>query len=49
MPNNQKTESRAITTLRSIVYEQPTMEHHFNEQDKEMSWDGFIRIYKDDN
>lgn len=45
MANNNKIESRAITVLRSIIDEHPTMEHHFNEGDKEMSWDGTIRIF----
>lgn len=49
MANNRKTESRAITTLRSIVDDHPTMDHHFFESDKEMCWDGYIRIFKDDN
>ena len=49
MANNNKTESRAITALRSIIDEHPTMEHHFNEGDKEMSWDGFIRIFLSDD
>lgn len=49
MANNRKTESRAITTLRSIVDDHPTMDHHFFECDKEMCWDGYIRIFKDDN
>lgn len=49
MANNNKTESRAITALRSIIDEHQTMEHHFNEGDKEMSWDGFIRIFLSDN
>lgn len=49
MANNRKIESRAITTLRSIVDDHPTMDHHFSEGDKEMCWDGYIRIFKDDN
>lgn len=45
--SNSKIEDRAIGALNNIIDEHPTMEHQFKTMDKEMSWDGYIWIYKD--
>lgn len=45
-PSNSKIEDRAIGALRSIIDIHLTMGHQFNSMDKEMSWDGFIWLYK---
>lgn len=44
-----KTEHRAINALEAIIDEHSTMEHQINGNDKEMSWDGYIWIYKKNN
>lgn len=44
-----KTEHRAVNSLEAIVDEHSTMEHQINGNDKEMSWDGYIWLYKDNN
>ena len=49
MSSNEKIESRAISLLRNIIDKHPTMDHHFQEKDKDMCWDGFIRLYISDN
>ena len=41
-----KIEHRALNCLESIIDEHPTMDHQFNGNDKEMSWDGYIWLYK---
>lgn len=46
MISNGKIESNALNALESIIDDHPTMDYSFNKEDKEMSWDGFIRIYK---
>lgn len=46
VPSQTKTEQRVITTLRAIIDKHNDMEHQFNELDKEMSWDGYIWLYK---
>ncbi len=46
LPSSTKIEHRAINALESIVDEHLTMEHQFNGNDKEMSWDGYIWLYK---
>ncbi len=46
--SNSKIENRALNTLENIVDAHNTMSHQFNSLDKEMSWDGAILIYKDD-
>lgn len=47
LPTSTKTEHRALNALESIIDDHPTMDHDFKSQDKEMSWDGFIVLYKD--
>ena len=44
-----KTEHRAVNALEAIIDEHSTMEHQINGNDKEMSWDGYIWLYKDNN
>lgn len=44
-----KTEHRAINALKAIIDEHSTMDHQINENDKEMSWDGAIWLYKENN
>lgn len=44
--SSTKTEHRALNALESIIDDHSTMEHQFNAEDKEMSWDGYISIYK---
>ena len=44
-----KIEKRALNTLESVIDEHPTMDYSFNSDDKEMSWDGYINIYKGNN
>lgn len=47
IPSNAKIEDRAIGALSNIIDDHPTMAHQFNSMDKEMSWDGYIWIFKD--
>ena len=47
MPSNNKIEDRALGALRNIIDNHATMGHEFHSMDKEMSWDGYIWIYKD--
>lgn len=49
MPSNNKIEDRALGALRNIIDDHVTMGHEFHSMDKEMSWDGYIWIYKDIN
>lgn len=44
-----KTEHRAVNALEVIIDDHSTMEHQFNGNDKEMSWDGYIWLYKNNN
>lgn len=44
-----KTEHRAVNALEAIIDEHSTMEHQISENDKEMSWDGYIWLYKNNN
>lgn len=44
---NSKIENRALNALENIIDAHNTMSHQFNSLDKEMSWDGFILIFKD--
>lgn len=46
VPSSTKTEQRAINVLEAVIDEHSTMDHQFNVNDKEMSWDGYIRLYK---
>lgn len=48
-PSNSKIEDRAIGALSNIIDDHQTMLHQFNSMDKEMSWDGYIWIYKNVN
>lgn len=48
-PSTKKTEHRALNALEAIIDEHCTMDHQFNGDDKEMSWDGYIWLYKADN
>ena len=41
-----KIEDRAIHALENIIDEHSTMQSQFNRMDKEMSWDGYIWIFK---
>ncbi len=49
MPSSTKIEHRAVNALEAIIDEHLTMEHQFNENDKEMSWDGYIWLCKENN
>ncbi|MCH5250687.1 MAG: hypothetical protein J1E98_12170 [Lachnospiraceae bacterium] len=49
LPSTNKIEDRAISALRNIIDDHMTMGHQFNSMDREMSWDGYIWIYKDIN
>lgn len=42
----EKIEDRAIRALENIVDDHFTMQSQFNRLDKEMSWDGYIEIFK---
>ena len=44
---NSKIENRALNALENIIDAHNTMSYQFNSLDKEMSWDGSILIYKD--
>lgn len=44
---NSKIENRALNALENIIDAHNTMSHQFNSLDKEMSWDGSILIFKD--
>lgn len=44
---NSKIEVRALNALENIIDAHNTMSHQFNSLDKEMSWDGSILIFKD--
>lgn len=48
-PSNSKIEHRALNTLESIIDDHFTMDHDFKSQDKEMSWDGYILLFKQNN
>lgn len=45
--SNAKIEHRALNALENVIDVHRTMSHQFNSLDKEMSWDGVILIYKD--
>lgn len=44
----RKIEDRSITALQRVIDAHPTMEGHIQKGDKELSWDGYIRLYQDD-
>ena len=46
MLSSTKIEHRTINALKAIIDNHPTMEHQINENDKEMSWDGYIWLFK---
>lgn len=48
-PSSSKIEQRALNVLEAIIDEHDTMDYIFNAHDKEMSWDGYINIYKKNN
>lgn len=48
-PSNTKIEKRALNTLESVIDDHLTMDYQFNSGDKEMSWDGYIDIFKENN
>lgn len=49
IPSSTKTEQRAVNALEALIDEHSTMAHQFNGNDKEMSWDGYIWLYKKNN
>ena len=44
-----KTEHRALNALEAIIDEHTSMDHQFNGNDKEMAWDGYILLFKNNN
>ena len=48
-PSTTKIEHRALNALEEIIDNHLAMEHQFNGNDKEMSWDGYIWLYKTNN
>lgn len=48
-PSTTKTEHRALNALEAIIDQHRTMDYQFNGNDKEMSWDGYIWLYKENN
>ena len=44
-----KTERKAINALESIIDSHSTMDYVFNSNDKELSWDGYISLFKKNN
>ena len=44
--NPSKTEQRAITAIRAEIDKYPQLKHHLNENDKTISWDGDIFVFK---
>lgn len=49
LPSTTKTETRALNAIERIIDEHETMSHQFNACDKEMSWDGYIWLFKENN
>lgn len=49
VPSTTKTEKRALNALERIIDEHLTMDHQFKADDKEMSWDGFLILFKENN
>ena len=47
--SSTKTEHRAVNALEAIIDEHSIMDHQINGNDKEMSWDGYIWLYKENN
>lgn len=44
--NSSKTEQRAITAIRAEIDKYPQLKHQLNENDKTISWDGDIFVFK---
>ncbi|MCC7570126.1 hypothetical protein KO465_02145 [Candidatus Micrarchaeota archaeon] len=49
MADPSKTEQRALNALENIIDKHPTMSYKFSYLDKDFSWDGDIRLYRDNN
>lgn len=49
MTLKRKIEDRAISALQRVIDAHPTMEGYIQKRDKELSWDGYIRLYQDDD
>ncbi len=49
MPLKRKIEDRSITALQLIIDAHPTMDASINKRDKELSWDGYIRLFINDD
>ena len=49
MVRSRKTEDRSASALQSIVDLHPTMEARIHKCDKELCWDGYLRIYQNNN
>ena len=49
LPANTKIEKKALNVLEDIIDDSPIMDYSFNSVDKEMSWDGYIWIFKNSN
>ena len=49
LSSNTKIEDRAIGALKNIIDDDLTMMSKFNSMDKEMAWDGYIWIFKENN
>ena len=48
-PLKRKIEDRSISALQNVIDKHPTMEGYINKRDKELSWDGYIRLYQQDD
>lgn len=47
--SSNKTEQKAISVLRDILDNIETLTYSFNEGDKNISWDGDIKLYRNSN
>ena len=47
VPSTTKTEHRGLNALEAIIDKHNLMDYQFNTNDKEMSWDGYIWLYKE--
>lgn len=45
----RKIEDRAIGAINCLIDQHPTMDSHIQKGDKDLSWDGYIRIFKNDD
>lgn len=43
----RKIEDRTIAVLRDIINMHPTMDYKIDRGDKNMSWDGYIRVFSE--